>query len=97
MQAVDNEDNEDNEEEEEEEEELVDAEGGVSAGDSVPTPVDNIQAVMQKASFYSGKLYTYARKEGEEKEEGESGVRKYSRKLRRLMRRFKEAEQKESL
>jgi hypothetical protein len=84
------------EEEEEEEEAFVDAEGDVSGGDSAPTPVDNVQAVMQKVSFYSNKLYFYARKE-DEKGESENGVRKYSRKLRRLMKQSREFEQKQSL
>ena len=84
-------------ENEEEEEAFVDAEGDVNGGDSVPTPVDNVQAVMQKVSFYSNKLYFYARKEDEERGEGENGVRKYSRKLRRLMKQSRKFEQKQSL
>jgi hypothetical protein len=82
------------EEEEEEEEDLVDAEGDVIGGDSVPTPMDNVQSVMEKVSFYSNKLYLHARKEDEEKERG---VRKYSRKLMRLMKRFQNNQQEKSL
>ena len=76
-----------------EEEEFVDAEGDISGRDSALTPVDNIQAVMDKVSFYSNKLYEYARKEDEVKAEGERAIRKYSRKLRRLMKRFRESQQ----
>ena len=85
---------EEEEEEEGEEEEFVDAEGDVSGGDSVPTPMDNVQSVMEKVSFYSNKLYLHARKEDEEKERG---VRKYSRKLMRLMKRFQKNQQDKSL
>ena len=49
------------------------------ADDTTETPVQDTQAFISKVSLYAKLIYSYARKEN-----GLKGVKKYSRKLKRL-------------
>ena len=64
---------------EENDNEMGEVENDNGREDFVGTTSENISAIMEKVASYAKHIYLHARKEN-----GDRGVRKYSRKLRRL-------------
>jgi hypothetical protein len=69
--------------------EFVNTKDADDVDESVETPID-LQIYMDKVALYSKHLYVNAR----QKEGGGKGVKKYTRKLRRLTQRFQESQTK---
>lgn len=67
----------------EENDEMGEVENVNDREDFVETTADDINAIMEKVDSYARHIYLHARKEN-----GDRGVRKYSRKLRRLTQQY---------